>query len=160
MIRPVATAILLVAFHSTLLVAYGTMRTYTAMAKSDTRTRDFLLYLGIAIVVVVIAGVCATYTSDNGLDIQEAFVPTTLFFTTLILFGWFIHLYRHQLKVARFWGVLSCMFVMHLVAGVLILRSHLFERNDLLLVLIVLGPEYMAIKLLLGFALRDNHRNS
>jgi hypothetical protein len=128
------------------------------MTKNNARSRDFLLYVGIAIVVVVIAGVCATYTADNGLDIQEAFVPTTLFFTTLFLFGWFIHSYRRQLKIARFWVVLSCMFVIHLVAGDLVLRWHLFASNDLLLVLMVLGPEYMVIKCLLGLALKDGTR--
>jgi FtsH-binding integral membrane protein len=125
------------------------------MSKENKRSRDFLLYVGIAIVVVVIAAVCATYAADNGLDIQEAFVPTTLFFTTLFLFGWFIQCYRHRLKSARFWGVLTCMFVIHLVAGALVLRSHLFARDDLLLALIVLGPEYMVIKCLLAFALKD-----
>jgi hypothetical protein len=121
----------------------------------DKRVRDLFLYIGIAFAVVGIAVACAIYTAQSGIGIHEAFAPTTLFFMTIIIFGWLMRDNRAHLKTIRFWMILSFLFVVHLVAGALVLRLHLFDRNDLLLILIILAPEYLVLKTILKWCAKD-----
>jgi hypothetical protein len=78
-----------------------------------TTTRDNILYLTIALAIVGIMGLVAWYQDAHGLPIRMP-ISTKQFafvFTTAGVFGYSIRDWRRAWRSARFWIVLSVLFV-------------------------------------------------
>ncbi len=124
--------------------------------RKKTGLLEFVLYIGIAIAVlgVILGG--AFYTAQHrDIDTDVIKIPTLLFLVSLLMFGMLIRDYYSHLKEARLWRILLFMFIAHLGTGGVLEHLHRFQGNYMLLVLIILIPEYLMLKKLLGALLGD-----
>lgn len=119
--------------------------------KEKTVVLDFVLYLGIAIAVLGIVLGGAFYTAQHrDIDADVIKIPTLLFLVSLLMFGMLVRDYYSHLSEARLRWAILFIFITHIGTGVFLERLHRFQGNYMLLVLIILIPEYLILKKTLG----------
>jgi hypothetical protein len=121
------------------------------MDTGDKRARDLVLYIAAALAALIVAG--GIYAAHSGKTTKEIFVAVVLFLLSLALFGMLLRDFRAHWKTARCWMTLSFLFVIHLSAGALALHFHPFDAKALLLVLILIAPEYQVLKVFVSSVL-------
>ena len=121
-----------------------------------TRFFDLVLYIGLAIAVlgIVLGG---AFFSAKHPDINDDVIeiPTLLLLVSLLMFGMLVRDFYAYVKTARLWLSICFLFIAHLGAGVFLGHMHRFHGNYMLLVLIILIPEYLILKKVLGALIDD-----
>jgi hypothetical protein len=120
------------------------------------RIRDWLLYVGIAVVIVVSA---ILYGAHQGMTGGSAELPLKwIGFAgmTGIVFGYAIKACRPLWRRQKFWLVLGCFFVIHCGLGAFVLMR--VPVVPLLLFGMLTGPEYMLLAVYLGFFMDSPER--
>jgi hypothetical protein len=137
--------------HRTILTETGylnqrTHRPGTTRRRPLLRVRDFLLYLGIAIALVVATILIAVYT-----DLE----PVWLFkwigfaFTTVLVFGDTVRLNRPNWRHRAFWIPLLAGLLAQTVAGILLLRR--IVSVPTVVWAFVIPVDYVVVAALVGF---------
>jgi hypothetical protein len=126
------------------------------MESKDNRASDLLLYVAIALGIVgVIAALVFFLSAHPEIDGDAVEIATSLFLVSLLMLGMLIRDYYDHEKTARFWWAISFVFIAQLVAGAVLQHLHLFQKGrDMRLVLIILFPEYLTYRVLIGALLQ------
>jgi cation transport ATPase len=99
----------------------------TAMARHQERShriRDFLLYIAIGVLVVVLIGLLGVHQAKTGQKPEVLLKWIGFAVMTLLVFWWAIRAYRPFWANARFWRLIALFAAIHVILGVgLLLRT-------------------------------------
>ena len=117
----------------------------------STRTRDMLLYVLVAILIVAAAWMFAIHEANTGGSPNLPLKWLGFAGMTAVVFGYSIRACRREWRRERFWLLLSTFGAVHLFLGVfLIARASVVP---LLIYAVLTGPEYVLLAAYLGFVL-------
>lgn len=119
----------------------------------STRTRDMLLYVLVAVLIVASAWMFAIHEANTGGSPNLPLKWLGFAGMTAVVFGYAIRACRRERRKERFWLLLSAFGVVHLGLGVfLVARAPVVP---LLIYAVLTGPEYVLLAAYLGFFLHE-----
>jgi hypothetical protein len=115
------------------------------------KVRDWILYVGIAILLVGMIAAFAVRDADAGRSRSLPLKWIGFVGTTAIVFGYAIRACRPSWRIRKFWYLLSLFLAAHLGLGVFVLTA--VDRVALWFYGLLSGVEYAVLSAYLGFFL-------
>jgi hypothetical protein len=116
------------------------------------RTKDFLMYIAIAITIAIAASIFGFHQGKTGGSSELPLKWMGFAGMTGVVFGYCLRACRREWGVPRFWLILGIFFTIHTILGIIILLSA--QAIPLVTFGVLTGVEYVILGKYLDFFMR------